>query len=251
MHSEGDRLRKETTSHSDTLNQYKRALEEAQRQTMEKASFGAQVDTLKGKKRSEEQQELGTRRTDYSELERRIQELEIEKRSFSQRVLGLQAEVSRLMSLQFSKDRRLAELKGRLHEYESAESANKEVYNTKQLTSSKASKRELISQIQLLESQLKQIKEKSKGLRKDVERLQGKNISLSKEMEHLKESLKTTTLEKQRSTHTLEREIERLRKEVAFHIQESSSLNLHTSSQSSIGSTSALDVTERTSGPYI
>ena len=173
----------------------------------------------------------------------RLKEAEHVNESHKEETLQLTNMVSILKSSQINKDRMLAELEGRF-QHNQQEMLEREM-NLKSAERNRivmeqrlaefeqgslkheSTKRELQSQVKYLESQLKDIREKSILLRRDSECMQRDNQQLCGDVEQLTESLKTTMREKQTLSESQEREIERLRSEVARQLHEISNLKLH------------------------
>ena len=95
-------------------------------------------------------------------------------------------------------------------------------------------KRELQSRVQYLESQLREIHEKTTMVRRELSQAQSEKEVLARDVERLSQCLKTTTQEKQSLTRSLEGEIERLRGEVERHLHQNSALKLELVHNSSI-----------------
>ena len=162
-------------------------------------------------------------------LEQKVKELHVENSSYAQEVSSLKCEMSELQFSHLAKDKQLVLPEDKL---QNSPKQNISSESTKKSKDEEVSAQpqpaedEPQTQMQPLLSQLTESHRKAQSLGEKNAKLQKEILSLNKEVEHLRQCLQTTTVEKQRLSQSQEREIDRLRKEVERLLQESSGLKV-------------------------
>lgn len=171
----------------------------------------------------------GSMERKHQELEQQIKEL---NSSYAE-VSSLKSEVSRLQSSHLVKDRQLVQLEEKLQrstqQMGTGNISSESTQNNKGgelSTQQELVGNEMHTQVQSLASQLTESQRRAESVREENARLQKEILTLSKEVERLRERLQTTTVDKQRLSQSQEKEIERLRREVERHMQKNSSLKV-------------------------
>ena len=189
-------------------------------------------------------------------LEERLKEAEKANKARVKEVLKLTNTVTVLKSSQVNRDRAMAELEEKLRatqrevvqgelNLKTAERKRLALEQTlarfeQQSLKQENTKREMQLHARHVESQLKEIKEKSQGLRHELTISEAERETLRGDVEQLSVSLQSATRGKESLASSQEREIGRLRGEVERQLQENSVLKRElVQSTSSIGSISS------------